>query len=234
MESAIEEGYIETTFTIREPKRNDSRSQSSANVGKEKDRETGDVLKGIILWSDIGEDGRFGQNMVTLLYLWANPEVELEEAQTLAQDLLVRFEEQPRDLVEPYGDCAFVLSHMTGDYFSLKVHTKEDQQGYVKKSLYQPVDYQEACDPSPYQEHQYWLEGTVLTVEKNEYLFQDVYYTFQATDGHVYQLSNSYVIHPYLLEEGKAYRIYGNLFNNSATDLPRISINRWEPLDTEA
>ena len=63
-------------------------------------------------------------------------------------------------------------------------------------------------------------------------MFQTMRYTVQATDGHLYEPENSYALHPYRLEEGKAYRFYGNLGNNSATDLPYLYIARWEPLDT--
>ncbi len=232
VDSAIEGSYVRASFDIEEPKRNDTWRRSDGSVEKEQDDETESVLNGFTVWSDLGKDSQFGQNMVTMVYLWADPQLELEEAQSLAQQLLAQLGGTSNYLVEPYGDVIFVLNRTSSDRIRLDVHAQEDLQGFARKSLYQPVDYQEACDPSPYEEHKYWLEGTVLAMEQATYWAQTTRYTVQATDGHLYELRNSYALHPYRLEEGKAYRFYGNLGNNSATDLPYLYIARWEPLDT--
>lgn len=126
----------------------------------------------------------------------------------------------------------FVLNRTSSDRIRLDVHAQEDLQGFARKSLYQPVDHQEACDPSPYEEHKYWLEGTVLAVEQATYWAQTTRYTVQATDGHLYELRNSYALHPYRLEEGKAHRFYGT-WGTIPQQICHISISpggsRWIP-----
>ena len=221
-------------FWVGEPDKSTTDLGEKTIVSRMVNQETGIPEKSWDYQFDFGDRAWLGRNLLTAAFLWADPTMDLATAEEHSKDLLYSYDRE--NMTEPVecGDYLIYLVPYQGDIHIVNVYAKSELQGFAKKDLYSPIDYEEACQPDFYGHEKYWLSGKVTKIWEKEagdyYSKNRVYVLVEADDGHLYEMMYYRNLRPFPLEEGKAYLFYGDLLRNESEN-PLLGITRWELLE---